>query len=158
MVLLFVLVELLLFRSYDQTERTTRDFKRTTDAMTAVANALRETALLGQAVTPLSSGDSLTPALVRRGLLERQLDVVQATILHPDDAGQLGAIKRDLKAYDRAFTAAYGTGERARPGRGRAQVGRKLGALERRVKDYFDDQEHALYDSLASTLDERAAG
>ena len=49
MVLLFVLVELLLFRSYDQTERTTRDFKTTTDAMTAVANALRETALLGQA-------------------------------------------------------------------------------------------------------------
>ena len=76
MVLLFVLVELLLFRSYAQTERTTRDFKTTTDATTAVANALRETSLLGRGVARLSSGDSLTPVLVRRGLLDRQLDVV----------------------------------------------------------------------------------
>ena len=157
MVLLFVLVELLLFRSYAQTERTTRDFKTTTDATTAVANALRETSLLGQSVARLSSGDSLTPVMVRRGLLERQLDVVGATILHGDDAGQLGAIRHDLGVYDHAFAEAYGKGERARPGHGRAQVERELAALERRVKDYFDEQEHALYDSLASTLDERAA-
>ena len=61
MVLLFVLVELLLFRSYAQTERTTRDFKTTTDAITAVANALRETALLGQAVARLSLRRLLDP-------------------------------------------------------------------------------------------------
>jgi diguanylate cyclase (GGDEF)-like protein len=158
MVLLFVLVELLLFRSYAQTERTTQDFKTTTDATTAVANALRETSLLGQAVVRLSSGDSVTPVMVRRGLLERQLDVVQATVVHGNDKGQLGAIKRDLGIYDRAFAKAYGRGERARPGPGRAQVERELAALERRVKEYFDEQEHALYDSLASTLDERAAG
>jgi diguanylate cyclase (GGDEF)-like protein len=158
MVLLFALVELLLFRSYAQTERTTRDFKTTTDATTAVANALRETSLLGRGVASLSSGDSLTPVLVRRGLLDRQLDVVAGTIAPRDDSGHLGAIRRDLKTYDRAFARAYGKGERARPGPGRAEAERQLAALEREVKDYFDEQEHALYDSLAGTLDERAAG
>ena len=142
MVLLFVLVELLLFRSYAQTERTTRDFKTTTDATTAVANALRETSLLGRAVASLSSGDSLTPVLVRRGLLDRQLDVVQGTVAPRDDAGHLRAIRRDLRTYDRAFAAAYGKGERATAGTGRARVARELAALERRVKDYFDDQVH----------------
>ena len=158
MVLLFVLVELLLFRSYAQIARTTRDFKTTTDATTAVANALRETSLLGRSVAELSSGESTTPAIVRRGLLERQLDVVQASVVPGDDNGQLGAIKRDLKRFDRAFAEVYGKGERARVRPGRTQVERELAALERRVKDYFDHQEHALYESLASTQDDQAAG
>jgi diguanylate cyclase (GGDEF)-like protein len=158
MVLLFVLVELLLFRSYAQIARTTRDFKATTDATTAVANALRETSLLGRSVAGLSPGESMTTVVVRRGLLDRQLDVVQATVEPGDDNGQLGSIRRDLKTYDRDFAAAYGTGERAKIRPGGAQVERELAALERRVKDYFDHQEHALYESLASTQDDQAAG
>jgi diguanylate cyclase (GGDEF)-like protein len=158
MVLLFVLVELLLFRSYAQIARTARDFKATTDATTAVANALRETSLLGRSVAELSAGESMTPVAVRRGLLQRQLDVVQASVVPGDDNGQLGAIKRGLKTFDRSFAGAYGTGERARVRPGRARVERELDALERRVKDYFDHQEHALYESLASTQDDQAAG
>jgi diguanylate cyclase (GGDEF)-like protein len=158
MVLLFVLVELLLFRSYAQIARTTRDFKTTTDATTAVANALRETSLLGRSVAGLSSGESMTPVMVRRGLLERQLDVVQASVVPGDDKGQLGAIRRDLATFDRSFADVYGKGGRARARPGRAQVERELAALERRVKDYFDHQEHALYESLASTQDDQAAG
>lgn len=158
MVVLFVLVELLLFRSYGQTERTTQDFKTTTDATTAVANVQRETLLLGQLVARLSPGDSLNPVIVRRALLERQLDVVHGSVRPRDDAGQVGAIMRDLKAYDRAFAEAYGRGERAKPGPGREQVQRELATLERHVKEFFDELEHALYDSLTGTLDERADG
>ena len=116
MVLLFVFVELLLFRSYAQTARTTRDFSTTTDGTTAVANALRATSLLGQAVAHLSSGDSLTPVLVRRGLLGRQVDVVDGSVSPRDDSGDVDAIRRSLRNYDRAFAAAYGNSERARPG------------------------------------------
>jgi len=158
MVVLFVLVEVLLFRSYGETERTTQQFKATADATTAVANVQREALLLGQLTLKLSTGDSLTPVMVRRGLLERQLDVIQGSVRDREYADESAAIRRDLASYDRAFTAAYGTGERAKGGPGRARVQRELNRLDHDVKEYFDVLEHALYASLAGTLDERADG
>ena len=61
MVVLFVLVEVLLFRSYGQTERATQDLKTTTDATSAVTQIHRETLLMGQAVARLSPGASIAP-------------------------------------------------------------------------------------------------
>src|SRR4051812_22870339 len=79
LVVLFIVVEAMLLRSYGSTERTTGEFHRTTDAATALANVQRETLLLSQAVSRLRPGDDLEPIVVRRGLVDRQLSVVVAS-------------------------------------------------------------------------------
>ena len=61
LVVVVVVLEVLLVRSYGETERTTRDFRRTTDAATGIANAQREMLLLGYKVDQLANGDPLAP-------------------------------------------------------------------------------------------------
>jgi PAS domain S-box-containing protein len=158
LVALFVLVELLLVRSYEKTARTTRDFQRATNVSNTLANVQRETLLTSQAVARLRDGDSTGPALVRRGLLERQVDVVQHAAL--DDAGLQGhvrTLRADIARIDALFATAYGDGTRVRAGPGREDVRAQLSRLERDVKHTFDDEEHNLYAALGTTLDERAA-
>jgi PAS domain S-box-containing protein len=157
LVALFVVGELLLVRSYEKTARTTRDFQRSTDVSTGLANVQRETLVMAQAVTALKDGDRALPVLVRRGLLERHVDVVQHAA--PDDADlqrSIRTIRADIARFDALYTVAYGERAAVRPGPGRARVRAVLSRLERDVKHTFDAEEHNLYAALGTTLDERA--
>jgi PAS domain S-box-containing protein len=157
LVVLFLVGELLLVRSYEKTARTTRGFQRATDVSNELANAQREALIATQAVARLKGGDPTLAVLVRRGLLERHVDVVQHAA--PDDAAlqrHVRIIRADIARFDTLFAAAYGSGTRVHPGPGGAQVHDVLARLERDIKHAFDDEEHNLYGALGSTLDQRA--
>jgi PAS domain S-box-containing protein len=158
LVALFIVGELLLVRSYEKTANTTRDFQRATDVSNGLANVQREALLTSQAVGRLRDGDSTAPVLVRRGLLARQLDVVQHAA--PDDAplqAHVRTLRSDIARIDARFATAYGDGTRVRPGPDRERVRAQLAWLERDVKHTFDDEEHNLYAALGTTLDQRTA-
>jgi signal transduction histidine kinase len=157
LVVLFVLVEALLLRSYSSTERTTQEFRRTTDTATAIANVQRETLLLRQAVSQVHPGDRLAPIVLQRGLVDRQLSVVAGAGSDRFGLGEhLRLIRAGLDRFDVLFAQSYGSGERARDLGPSAQLDGDLVRLEERVKETFDDEEHALYDALHGTLRERA--
>jgi PAS domain S-box-containing protein len=157
LVALFAIGELLFVRSYEKTARTTRDFQRATVVSNGLANTQREALLTTQAVARLKDGDSMVPVLVRRGLLARQVDVVAHAA--PGDAGlqaHVRTLRANLARVDALFGAAYGDGTRVRAGHGRERVRAALSRLEREVKRTFDDEEHHLYATLGTKLDERA--
>src|SRR5215208_2648854 len=146
LVLVVVVLEVLLVGSYGETERTTRDFRRTTDAATGIANAQREMLLLSHAVDRLKKGEPLAPLQLRRGLLERQLNVIEQAI--PEGValrGRITAMRERLDVFDRAFTEAYGDGRRARPTPTRTSVQDLLTELNLQFKQTFDEAEHSLY-------------
>ena len=146
LVVVVVVLEVLLVRSFDETERTTRDFRRTTDAATGIANAQREMLLLGYKVDQLANGDPLAPLQLRRGFLERQLNVVETAV--PDGValhGRLEAMRERLREFDRTFAEAYGDGPRARVTSKRDTVDRVLAELNLQFKQTFDEAEHSLY-------------
>jgi PAS domain S-box-containing protein len=157
LVALFGIGELLFVRSYEKTARTTRDFQRATVVSNGLANTQREALLTTQAVARLRDGDSMAAVSVRRGLLERQVDV--AAHAAPGEASlqaHVRTLRADLAHVDALFAVAYGDGPRARPGPGRERVRAALARLERDVKHTFDDEEHHLYATLGTKLDERA--
>lgn len=157
LVMLFVVVELLLFRSYGQTDRTTRDFSEATATATTLANVQRESLLLAGMISRLEPGDSLAPIELQRGLLQRQLMRFEA---EADSQGHLmrrmRAIRATLRRVDSAFAAAYGRGSRAQVPRGARRVDQLLAQLELQVKQTFDREEQALYRALTDTLHKRA--
>jgi signal transduction histidine kinase len=159
LVVVVVVLEVLLVGSYGETERTTRDFRRTTDAATGIANAQREMLLLAEGVDHLADGDPLAPLQMRRGLLERQLNVVEAAV--PDGValrGRVEAMRERLRDFDRAFTEAYGDGPRVRGTPARDSVGPMLRELNLQFKETFDEAEHSLYSALGQALQKRTHG
>ena len=159
---LFLVVELLLFRSYQETERTTRDFSTTTDATTAIANIQRETLLLDRDAALLAAGrggrQTRDDLELRRGLVGRQLDVLNGAASRGRELpSRVRAIHSTLSRLDRALRAGASRDRGASGGVSR-EVSEALVVLERQVKEVFDEQEHALYAALTQTLHDRANG
>ncbi|HEX8075594.1 MAG TPA: EAL domain-containing protein [Thermoleophilaceae bacterium] len=161
LVAVFLVLELLLLGTYRDTERTTRDFQETTDTTTALANIQRETLLFDQEASGLLSGagkDALDEVELRRGLVERQLDVVTgAAHKRPKLRSRVNGIRATLAQLDRDI-GINGRRPRASADRRHASIHDSLGVLGHQVKETFDDEEHALYLALSGTLDERAQG
>jgi diguanylate cyclase (GGDEF)-like protein len=161
LLVLFLVIEILLLRSYQQTERTTRDFSDTTGTTTAIANLQREALLIEQQIARLPAGrgrsDALAAVELRRGLLARQLDVVSgAASRRPALGRRIGDIKSTLSRFDRAFSALARRGTREDERSQRSELERSLRLLGQQVKETFNEEEHALYAALTHTLHDRA--
>ena len=150
LLIVFVGLELLLLRSYHETESTTREFKATTDATTALANVQREALLLDRTIVLLTPGrrttKTLADAKLRRDLLQRQLDVLASA----------GADRAPLQWRIRRIRLALAHFDGALASRQRGRMLRALDTLDVEVKQTFDDEEHLLYDALGETLHERS--
>jgi PAS domain S-box-containing protein len=157
LVTLFVLVEVMLVRGYEQHRRTDRQFGASTDTMTTLANIQRETFMLIQRVARLRSGDPVAPVTIRRALLERQIEVaIEAAQDHERLGARLTPIRADLRSFDELFARSVGADERVRRGARPAGALPVLDRVELSVKRTFDDEEHFLYSTLQQRLDENA--
>jgi diguanylate cyclase (GGDEF)-like protein len=153
LVAVFLVLELLLLRSYQDTARTTRNFQGTTDATTAIASLQRETLLLQRRVSRLpklgGSEAALAGVELQRGLLGRHLLVVEASAsARTPLVARMAMIRATLERFDAAFGGKRNT----------KRVAHELETLDLEVKQVFDEEEHALYAALSQTLHERAKG
>lgn len=154
--LLFMAVELQLFRSYGDTENTTKEFVRTTDATTAVANVQREALTLVVAAERLEEGQSLADIDQRRGFLERQFQVFESAAAATDVHSPLVAVLRAVvKRFDRQIAALRFRGRARGVAAAKPQLGRTLDRFSMQVKRLFDEEEQELYKALGATLAER---
>jgi diguanylate cyclase (GGDEF)-like protein len=146
---LLLTLEVMLFRSYTASERTTRDFSRTTTATTSLANVQRETMLVTRMVTGMRARGDIDTVELRWGLLERQLDILERQVADEP------SLARSIKQID---VAQRRVGARLRTARheplpvARGRLAEPLTQLEAHVKALFDDEEHALFGTLADTL------
>ena len=147
--ILLLALEVLLFRSYTASERTTRDFANTTNASSNLSNVQRETFLLSATVLKLERPADLRSVELRWAFLERQLGIFeQASAGNPSIVAALSRIRRSLAVFAQRLRAA-----RDQPIReSRLRMTATLGEAERRVKSLYDEQEHAQYGALAETL------
>jgi len=157
LVVLFVVVEFMVLGSWGDDRRNMRAFQRTTDATTSLANAQRQVFTLTREVDRLRPGASLDKVALQRGLLERQLAIVQASApAQRTLQAQVHGIQRSIARFDSVFSQVYGDGTGAVSDHGHKQVDRALERLELDVKRTFDEEEHVLYARLATTLGEEA--
>ena len=142
-------LEVLLFRSYNASERTTREFSHTTNATAALANVQRETLLLNSTVLQLDRSGDFRAIELRSMFLERQLAVLGgANEGKRSIAIALRLIHRSHAAFSKRLRAA-----RHQPlPRARMELSAGLIELEGRVKNLYDDQEHAQYAALGESL------
>ena len=158
---LLVIVEVFVVRSYQDAQRTTRDLQQTTDTTTGIANVQRETLLLQVQIHQMTTGGrddlSSTGVELRRGLLDRQIDVVMAaSVARPKVKREMERIRSQAVRFDKALAAYQAARSMTARNALRASVERLLNVMTAQVKRSFDDEEHALHGALNRTLHERA--
>jgi diguanylate cyclase (GGDEF)-like protein len=157
---LLLVVEALVLGAYKDTQRTTRDFAATTATTTGIANLQREGLLLQFEVHQMishASGDHASRIELRRGLLDRQLAVVEgAAATRPDLRRELVLIRAYSAQFDRAFAASEKGHWTIFGGARRRALEQPVAHITAMVKHSFVDEEQALYGALTHTLHERA--
>jgi diguanylate cyclase (GGDEF)-like protein len=149
LVLLLVALEVLLFRSYSVSERTTREFSDTTNATLYLSNVQRETILLSSTVLTLERGSDFRGVELRLSLLERQLGILgPAGESEPLIETALPQINRTMSVFSKRLRAA----RHQSPAYARTRLAVPAADLGRQVKSLSDEQEHAQYGALADTL------
>jgi diguanylate cyclase (GGDEF)-like protein len=149
LVLLLVALEFLLFRSYNVSERTTREFSDTTNATLYLSNVQQETVLLRSTVLRLERGSDYAGIELRLNLLERQLGILgPAGESEPLIKIALPRINRSLSVFSKRLRAA----RHQPPAYARPRLNVPLAEFGRQVKSLSDEQEHAQYGALADTL------
>jgi diguanylate cyclase (GGDEF)-like protein len=146
---LLLALEVMLFRSYTASERTTRDVSDATNATSYLSNIQRETYLLSATVLKLERRSDFSGVELRGAFLERQIDVLRRD--STDDRSISMALRRidsSLAVFSQRMEAAA----RQPLALARTRLTAALTEVERRVKSLYDEQEHAQYAALAETL------
>jgi diguanylate cyclase (GGDEF)-like protein len=147
LVVLFIVVEVLVFRSYQRTSSTSDSVTIATSTTTTLANVHRE--ILGMRIDVLEHA-SRADIELKIALIDRQINVVLAVALSTANTGledQVGPIQEGLARFGRrigSLPVASATVDRATG----LALGRQLDAIGLASKALFDDQERLLFGVL----------
>lgn len=155
LICLMVGVELLLLRAQASTRRSSDEFRRTSLAVTTLANIQRETLRLSAEVQRISAGETDLDALeLQRQILERQLRVLRSWKVPQHQLTPIYAAVDRFDSYAHNLSQHAGTRKRDVATSGMAASSE---VLEQRVKDLYDSYEQRFLPELGRDLEDSAA-
>jgi diguanylate cyclase (GGDEF)-like protein len=150
-VALFVLVEILVVTSYRQVSETAQGVNLATNTSTTLANVSRETLLLRDLFLHLKGPAGLSEVQLRRGLLERQLQVLTGSSTDPSLQSGIVGYRWGLETLDAQLSRLKGA-PRSSFATAVTLMSPTLDDLDLRAKQLFDSQEHRLYGAISADL------
>jgi diguanylate cyclase (GGDEF)-like protein/PAS domain S-box-containing protein len=153
---LIVAVQVMILQAYRAQSSTIRLLDTAQEALTDLHNAHREAFKLAGAVDQLHQPDGLEEVELRRGLLDRQLEVTLGASEDPQLREGLADIRAQLAAFDTDFARLQAHPTSARRSDARARLHRRVDEVEALLKAAVGQAEVQFLGAIQQALQARA--